>query len=208
MKEVVKHSDVKTIWNVDIDGKWLHLNRENPELRAHLRGALDDPRVQTVIADPIIWLRHQTQAFDVILVEDPEPRRFPLARGFSLSFFRDLKRRLAPGGTVTLSLGSFDEPDYWCVARTAREAGLIVNPSHSLDLNGYEGTLILSHDGLDFDTYDERVPQFSFVKPGLLLAASALQYYQQDEVVVARSQPFPLHTFQRPACLPYLLPSH
>ena len=207
-KEALKWPEIKEVWNVDSDGAWRVKALEIPEMRLHLGALYEDLRLRPLIADPIFWISQQAEKFDAIFIEDPEPRRFPLARGFALNFFENLKKNLNSGGTVTISLGTFDEPDYWCVARTALAAGFTVLPHHSLDPNGFEGTLILSRGPVDLTGYEERLEATKWIQPELLLVGQALEYYRQPGVIESRTAPYAVHTLNRPACLPYLLSSN
>lgn len=79
------------------------------------RAALDDPRVNTVFADGRFFLRQlpagaPAAAYDVVIVNLPDPGTALINRFYSLEFFREVRRRLAPGGVLAVRLAF--SPDY------------------------------------------------------------------------------------------------
>ena len=107
LREILKHHPAR-VDHVELDPLWTDLARRH--LAPGLRAALDDPRVRTVFADARAFLRSGSEAdspgpYDVVIVNLPDPATALLNRYYSLEFFRDVRRRLAPGGVLALRLG-------------------------------------------------------------------------------------------------------
>ena len=110
--EILKHAPER-VDHVELDPLWIELARKYaaPARRA----ALADPRVHTVFADGRFFLRRQAVAtsaagYDVVIVNLPNPGTALINRYYSREFFRDVRRRLAPGGVLAVRLAF--SPDY------------------------------------------------------------------------------------------------
>ncbi len=110
--EILKHAP-DSVDYVELDPELIAL------VRAHAgparRAVLDDSRIRTVFADGRFFLRSPpgngpATRYDVILVNLPAPGTLLLNRFYSQEFFRDARRRLAPGGVLALRLAF--SPDY------------------------------------------------------------------------------------------------
>jgi spermidine synthase len=75
-------------------------------LAAVSQHALDDPRVTVVCADFLDWLRHGTDQFDAICVDIDNGPDWTVTDGNASLYLDDgliaLRRRLTPGGTLTV----------------------------------------------------------------------------------------------------------
>ncbi len=106
LAEILRHGPER-VDHVELDPLWIELARRH--LSPAGRAALDDPRVNTVFADGRIFLRQPAAggpeaAYDVILVNLPDPVTALINRYYSREFCRDAKRRLAPDGVLALRL--------------------------------------------------------------------------------------------------------
>ena len=72
------------------------------------------------------------KTFDLIIVDLPDPHHESLAKLYSIPFYANLKRRLAPGGMMALQLGSpfFSNRVFWGSLETLKSAGFSVVPYH------------------------------------------------------------------------------
>ncbi|MEM6456608.1 MAG: polyamine aminopropyltransferase, partial [Acidobacteriota bacterium] len=102
LREVLKHDAVEQVTLVDLDPAMVALARSHPALRAANGGSLDDPRATVVAADAYAFLRRPLpmRAWDVILVDLPDPKTIDLARLYSRPFYALAARGLAPGGAL------------------------------------------------------------------------------------------------------------
>ncbi|HET7343263.1 MAG TPA: polyamine aminopropyltransferase [Methylomirabilota bacterium] len=132
VREVLRYPAVERVTLVDLDPEMTRLFSDNPLLAALNDGALRDPRVRVVNADAFVWLADTRQAFDVAIVDFPDPHNFSLGKLYSRSFYRLLRARLAPGGRAVVQATSpmFARRSFWCIAQTVRSAGLAAAPYH------------------------------------------------------------------------------
>tara|TARA_B100001964_G_scaffold245130_1_gene330108 strand:- start:716 stop:3226 length:2511 start_codon:yes stop_codon:yes gene_type:complete len=107
LRECLRHQAGK-VTLVEIDRKVIdvcqeffpHVNRE----------ALQDPRVEVVIADAKEHIRGYRDEFDVVIVDSSDPVG-PSEPLYDESFYRDVHRALKPDGLVTLQVGSLLDPE-------------------------------------------------------------------------------------------------
>ena len=67
-----------------------------------MRNALDDPRVETVFDDAFRFIRNSTEEFDAIFLDFPYVTDYNLSKLYSREFYHFVRKRLAPGGFITL----------------------------------------------------------------------------------------------------------
>lgn len=110
--EILKHAPAR-VDHVELDPLWIELGKKYaaPARRA----ALADPRVRTVFADGRFFLRRRCAetppaGYDVAIVNLPNPGTALINRYYTREFFRDVRRRLAPGGVLAVRLAF--APDY------------------------------------------------------------------------------------------------
>lgn len=124
-EEALKHPSVEQVTMVELDGKVVDIARQH--FGAIHRGAFDDPRLRVLIADGLKFLAETEEKFDLIALDLPDPIG-PATELYEEPFYRNCKRALAPGGVVTLHMGSpWSRPDrvkqlYERVARLFRHA--------------------------------------------------------------------------------------
>jgi spermidine synthase len=130
VREVLKWASVEQVTLVDLDPAMTRLARELPLLRAQNRGALLDPRVRVVNDDAFPWIQHAREAYDVVLVDFPDPNSFALGKLYTRRFYQMLRERIAPGGAAAVQATSplFARASFWCIVRTMEAAGLFARP--------------------------------------------------------------------------------
>ncbi len=112
LTEILRHAPERVDY-VELDPLWIDLAKTYAA--PVRREALADPRVNTVFADGRFFLRSRAPetpaaAYDVVIVNLPNPGTALINRFYSREFFRDVRRRLAPGGVVAVRLAF--SPDY------------------------------------------------------------------------------------------------
>jgi spermidine synthase len=134
LREVLRYRDVESATLVDIDPEMTGLSAKLPRLAALNEHAYEDGRVSVVNADALIWLeRHDGPAFDVVLIDFPDPHSFSLGKLYTTRFYRLLRKHLADGGAVGIQATSplTTRRSFWCVIRTMEAAGLRVKAYHA-----------------------------------------------------------------------------
>lgn len=133
VREVLKYPSVQHITLVDLDPQMTRLFRELPMLQALNDSSLLHSKLSVVNADAFQWLRRNTQAFDCIIIDFPDPSNYSIGKLYSQVFYKLLQRSLAPDGVaVVQSTSPFVAPNsFWCVDTTLKSAGFQTLPYHN-----------------------------------------------------------------------------
>lgn len=152
VRELLKYPALERVDLVDLDPGMTDLFRRDPLLVRLNRGSLSDPRVAVHNADAMRWLEDHVRGggapFDLVLVDLPDPNNFSLGKLYSHSFYRLLRRALAPGGVgVVQATSPYLAPrSYWCVVGTLAAAELHPRPYHAhVPSFGDWGFALISH---------------------------------------------------------------
>jgi spermidine synthase len=108
-EEALKHPSVEQVTMVELDEKVVEIAKEH--FAAIHRGVFDNPKLKVLIEDGLKYLAETKEKFDHIALDLPDPIG-PATALYEEAFFRDCKRALAPGGLLTLHMGSpWSRPD-------------------------------------------------------------------------------------------------
>lgn len=132
-REVLKYSDAESVTLVDLDPAVTDMARHDARLREFNRDSLNDPRVNVVNADAFSWVRNgPPQAFDVVIVDLPDPDDVPTAKLYTIEFYNLISHVMAPGGRMVVQAGSpyFAPEAYWGIGESITQAGFAVTPYH------------------------------------------------------------------------------
>lgn len=133
LRELLRYDTVERVTLVDIDPVMTKLSTEFPPLAELNEHAFDDPRVEVVNADAMIWLDSQEQQFDVVLIDFPDPNTYSLGKLYTTRFYRQLRERLHPHAVIGIQCTTplLARRSYWCIVRTMEAAGFHVHPYHA-----------------------------------------------------------------------------
>ena len=131
-REVLKYDSVRRVVLVDIDAEMTRIGREREELKGLNNCSLNSKKVGIVNMDAMKYVEESEEAFDVIIVDLPDPGSGVLAKLYSKSFYALCVRRLREDGViVTQATSPFFAPEaFWCVVKTIESA---VNTDSGLD---------------------------------------------------------------------------
>lgn len=131
-REVLRHPEVRSLTLVDLDPDMTKLFSRTAMLTALNRGSLTDPRMRVINADGFRWARDAQAQWDAVIVDFPDPVDFSVGKLYTESFYRELKRLIAPGGiAVVQSTSPLVAPKaFWTVATTLEATGLQTRPYH------------------------------------------------------------------------------
>jgi spermidine synthase len=151
-RELLKYPALERIDLVDLDPGMTDLFRRDPMLVRLNRGSLTDARVNVHNTDAMRWLEDHVRAgrdpFDLVLVDLPDPNNFSLGKLYSHSFYRLVRRALAPSGVgVVQSTSPYLAPrSFWCIVNTLAAADLHPRPYHAhVPSFGDWGFVLVSH---------------------------------------------------------------
>jgi spermidine synthase len=102
-EEALKHPSVESVTMVEIDADVIQVAKAH--FQAVHNGVFDNPKLKVRIDDGMKFVRETQERFDLIALDLNDPVG-PAAALYSLEFFQQLRTALAPGGALTLHLGS------------------------------------------------------------------------------------------------------
>lgn len=102
-EEVLKHPSIEEVTLVELDAAVIDAAKR--WLGTIHNGAFDHPRLRVVIGDGLTFVQGTQEKFDFIALDLPDPIG-PATALYEEPFFRDCRRVLAPGGVLTLHMGS------------------------------------------------------------------------------------------------------
>ncbi|HXJ09829.1 MAG TPA: polyamine aminopropyltransferase, partial [Burkholderiales bacterium] len=163
-EEALKHPSVEQVTMVEIDGDVIEVAKEH--FKAVHNGVFDNPKLRVIVDDGMKFVRETQEKFDLIALDLNDPMG-PAEALYSSEFFQQLRAALAPGGALTLHIGS-------PIARPERVAELaqrlngvfrIVRPyTMYIPLYGSQWAMAVCSDKLDpkaftADEIDRRIEQ-------------------------------------------------
>lgn len=132
-REILKYPEVKKVVLVDIDPAVTDLGLNHPIFLKLNKESLHDPRVHIINEDAYTYLQKQTDIYDVIIVDLPDPKTVELARLYTREFYQLAMRHLSRGGTLVTQASSpfFSPKAFLCILKTMRAAGLSAIAYHN-----------------------------------------------------------------------------
>ena len=171
-REVLRYPGVESVTLVDLDPAVTHLFRTEPLLTALNRDALNSRKLTIVNQDAFSWLDATPDAFDVVIVDFPDPSNFALGKLYTLSFYRLLEAHLAAGGYAVVQTTSplVARRSFWTVVATIEAAGLSAWPYHAdVPSFGEWGFVLAGH--RPYAPPRELIGGLRFLTPATLAAA-------------------------------------
>jgi len=108
-EEALKHPSLDQVVMVELDEKVVEIAKQH--FGAIHRGAFVHPKLKLLIDDGLKYLAETKEKFNHVALDLPDPIG-PATALYEEAFFRDCKRALAPGGVLTLHMGSpWSRPD-------------------------------------------------------------------------------------------------
>ncbi len=176
VREILRHATVERVVLVDLDPLMARVFRDHEELSGLNDFALRDPRVEVVHEDAFIWLAHQRERFDAVIVDFPDPRNFSLGKLYTTTFYRRLSAALDDGAVVAIQSTSplHTREAFWCVNKTLQTVGFHTLPYHAaVPSFGEWGFILASKSALDASVFESdrpsRLPEeLRYLAPDLL----------------------------------------
>ncbi len=133
VREVLKYPSVERVTLVELDPHMTQLFSTQPLLRQLNADSLHSPKLIIVNADAFGWLEANAKAFDVIVVDFPDPTNFSIGKLYTASFYRLIDQHLNAGGYAVVQTTSplIARKSFWTVATTIEAAGLTATPYHA-----------------------------------------------------------------------------
>jgi spermidine synthase len=102
LEEVLKHRDIETVTQVEIDQGVIDLSKQY--LGSICGDAFEDPRTRVVIADGVEYLARCDERYDVVIIDSTDPIG-PGEALFTKDFYASCHRALTPGGILVTQNG-------------------------------------------------------------------------------------------------------
>lgn len=133
IREVLKYSSVETIKLVDLDPAMTAFGANHPVFRTMNQNAYHNEKVTVINQDAFIYLENDSNYYDVIIIDFPDPRSIELARLYSKEMYHFCKNRLRQNGILITQATSpfFQTKAYYSILKSMQSSGLYCIPIHS-----------------------------------------------------------------------------
>src|SRR6202167_4435517 len=122
VREILKYPQVEAITLVDLDPEMTRLFSTHPMLTALNHKSFSSPKVHVVNADAFPWVDSNTDSFDFIVIDFPDPTNYSLGKLYTTAFYKAAARHLSAQGLMVVQSTSpmFARDSYWCIAETLK----------------------------------------------------------------------------------------
>jgi spermidine synthase len=133
VREILRHPGVEQVTLVELDPHMTTLFAEQPMLRRLNGDALHSPKLTIVNADAFAWLEQNPGAYDVIVIDFPDPTNFSIGKLYTTSFYKLVDEHLAASGYAVIQTTSplIARRSFWTVVSTVEAVGLNATPYHA-----------------------------------------------------------------------------
>ena len=132
VREILKYPGIENVTLVDLDPEMTRLFSTHPLLTKLNGGSLNSPKVHVINADAFVWLDQDTDMFDFVVVDFPDPNNYAIGKLYTSAFYRALERHVSRGGLFVVQSTSplFARQSFWSIVETLKRAGLKTYPYH------------------------------------------------------------------------------
>lgn len=133
IREIVKYPKVEKVDLVDLDPEMTRLFKNHSMLAPLNEHSFSNPKVNIINADAFIWLQNNTQKYDCVIIDFPDPSGFAVGKLYSNTFYKELKKHLTNEAIfVVQSTSPLVAPkSFWCVNKTIQSVGFHTLPYHN-----------------------------------------------------------------------------
>ncbi|MCP5197217.1 MAG: polyamine aminopropyltransferase [Gammaproteobacteria bacterium] len=133
VREILRYPSVESVLLVDLDPEVTRLFTEHPLLATLNDHALKSLKVRIINADAFRWLAENSEVFDFIVVDFPDPTHYSLGKLYSNAFYRLLEKHLMVNGIAVIQTTSplYARQSFWCIVHTIESVGFSVTPYHA-----------------------------------------------------------------------------
>lgn len=131
VRELLKYEETR-ITLVDLDPEMIRICSENPIIAELNQNSLKSDRLHIVNDDAYRYLEENEEAFDVIIVDLPDPNNESLNKLYTNIFYRLCKNSLTEDGILAVQSTSpyYATKAFWCIGKTLESEGFFVKPYH------------------------------------------------------------------------------
>jgi spermidine synthase len=132
VREILKYPQIESVTLVDLDPEMTKLFSSHSLLTRLNNNSLTSPRVHVINSDAFPWVDSNTDSFDFIVIDFPDPTNYSLGKLYTTAFYRAVARHLSAQGLMVVQSTSpmFARDSFWCIAQTIKQVGLRAYPYH------------------------------------------------------------------------------
>lgn len=132
VREILKYPGVASVTLVDLDPEMTTLFKTQQMLVALNAGSLQSPRVHVVNADAFVWLDQNSEMYDFIVADFPDPNNYGVGKLYTTAFYRLMAHHLSENGLAVVQSTSplFAPRSFWSIAKTLGASGFQTHPYH------------------------------------------------------------------------------
>src|SRR6202035_5077122 len=132
VREILKYPQIESITLVDLDPEMTKIFSSHAMLTQLNQKSLLSPKLHVINADAFPWVDSNTDSFDFIVIDFPDPTNYSLGKLYTTAFYRAVARHLSVQGAIVVQSTSpmFARDSFWCIAATLEQAGLRTYPYH------------------------------------------------------------------------------
>lgn len=133
IREVLKYPSIEHIHLVDLDPEMTRMFTQNDLLASLNEHSFSNPKVKITNADAFIWLKTNTEKFDCVIVDFPDPSSFGVGKLYTTAFYNLVKNALHNQSIMVIQSTSplVAPKSFWCVNKTLESVGFHTTPYHN-----------------------------------------------------------------------------
>ncbi len=166
VREILKHTSVKTITLVDLDPVMTNLAKIDSVLLDINKGSMKSPKLTIVNRDASFFIEKNDHLYGVIIIDLPDPDTIDLMHVYSEKFYKMLRKHLVKGGVLVTQATSpyFARDAFLCILKTISNSGFSAVPYHNqIPTMGEWGWVIGMRDSdIDDSTLKARMKTLDF----------------------------------------------
>lgn len=132
VRELLKYPSIKHITLVDLDPAMTELFTGNNMLKELNKGSLLSPKVTVHNKDAFLWVRADSNKYDCIIIDFPDPSNFSIGKLYTDRFYSELHHLMKDNSIIVVQSTSplIARKSYWCINHTLEQTGLLTIPYH------------------------------------------------------------------------------